>query len=102
MTARTGTRRFRPILTNLVGAALVGASGCSVVKAFERETAVKRIGEHPGPQVAFEGELSEEWCALSVPQGGIVAGVAYATQMMIFTFPDGPPPRELLVPRDLR
>jgi hypothetical protein len=28
--------------------------------------------------------------------------VAYATQTMIFTFPDGPPPPELRVPRDLR
>jgi acyl-CoA thioesterase len=28
--------------------------------------------------------------------------VAFATQMMIFTFPDGPPPPELRVPKDLR
>ena len=28
--------------------------------------------------------------------------VAYGTQMMIFRFPDGPPPPEELVPRDLR
>lgn len=28
--------------------------------------------------------------------------VAYGTQMMIFTWPDGPPPPEDLVPRDLR
>lgn len=101
------------------------------------------------------GELSEEWTALDVPQGGIVMGLAaramasaigapemkigdhwadwvlarsrahgagdgyastqvelwdtdsgtlsaYATQMMIFTFPDGPPPPELRVPRELR
>jgi acyl-CoA thioesterase len=27
---------------------------------------------------------------------------AYGTQMMLFTFPDGPPPPELRVPRDLR
>ncbi|MGZ4689149.1 MAG: acyl-CoA thioesterase [Acidimicrobiia bacterium] len=47
------------------------------MKAFERETAVVRdVQEHPGTQFAFRGELSEEWCALAVPQGGIVAGVA--------------------------
>jgi acyl-CoA thioesterase len=27
---------------------------------------------------------------------------AYATQIMIYTFPDGPPPPELRIPRDLR
>jgi acyl-CoA thioesterase len=43
------------------------------VKAFERETAVERVD---GSASAFRGELSAEWCALSVPQGGIVAGVA--------------------------
>jgi acyl-CoA thioesterase len=43
------------------------------VKAFERETAVVRDEGRDG---TFLGELSEEWCALSVPQGGIVAGLA--------------------------
>jgi acyl-CoA thioesterase len=34
------------------------------------------------------------------PQAGTIS--AYATQLMIFTFPEGPPPPELRVPRDLR
>src|ERR1700712_3852728 len=51
------------------------------MKAFEREIAVERVdtGEASrgdGTRVSFRGELSEEWCALSVPQGGIVAGLA--------------------------
>ena len=33
---------------------------------------------------------------------GTATLVAYATQLMIFTFPAGPPPPELRVPRDLR
>jgi acyl-CoA thioesterase len=45
------------------------------VKAFDRETAVVRDDGRPD-ELAFRGELSEEWCALSVPQGGIVVGVA--------------------------
>lgn len=43
------------------------------MKAFERETAVMRDDSR---ELGFRGELSEEWCALAVPQGGIVAGVA--------------------------
>ena len=33
---------------------------------------------------------------------GTATLVAYATQLMIFTFPSEPPPPELRVPRDLR
>jgi acyl-CoA thioesterase len=42
------------------------------VTAFEQETAV-RPGAREG---SFVGELHDEWCALAVPQGGIVAAVA--------------------------
>ncbi len=45
------------------------------MKAFDRETAVLRDATRPD-ELVFRGELSEEWCALNVPQGGIVAGVA--------------------------
>ena len=45
------------------------------MKAFDRELAVVRDESRPD-ELAYRGELSEEWCALEVPQGGIVAGVA--------------------------
>jgi acyl-CoA thioesterase len=45
------------------------------VKAFERETGVTRDESRPD-ELAYWGELSEEWTALDVPQGGIVMGVA--------------------------
>jgi acyl-CoA thioesterase len=43
------------------------------VKAFELETAVVPNGSRPG---GFGAELSAEWCALAVPQGGLVTAVA--------------------------
>ena len=45
------------------------------MKAFERETGVVRDQSRPDETV-FRGELSEEWTALDVPQGGIVMGLA--------------------------
>ncbi len=45
------------------------------MKAFERETGVVRDESRPD-ELVYRGELSEEWTALDVPQGGIVMGVA--------------------------
>ena len=84
---------------------------------FTRDTAVDRVG--PG---RYGATLRDEWSLLH-PQGGIVAVVglramlagyasvemtlwdddrlvAYATQMMVFSFPDGPPsPEQIRPPR---
>jgi acyl-CoA thioesterase len=45
------------------------------MKAFERETGVVRDESRPD-ELVYRGELSEEWTALDVPQGGIVMGLA--------------------------
>jgi acyl-CoA thioesterase len=45
------------------------------MKAFERETGVERDESRPD-ELVYRGELSEEWTALDVPQGGIVMGLA--------------------------
>jgi len=58
------------------------------ITAFHDETAAR-----PDPAASLEVELWD-------PETRDL--VAYGTQMMIFTFPDGPPPPEELVPRDLR
>ena len=61
------------------------------MKAFEREIAVERAGS-PGSNgdgtISFRGDLSEEWCALSVPQGGIVTGLAARAMHTALELPD--------------
>lgn len=57
------------------------------MKAFERETAVVRDESRPDA-LAFRGDLSEEWTALDVPQGGIVMGVSARAMATALEAPD--------------
>src|SRR3954452_17302175 len=57
------------------------------MKAFERETGVMRDESRPD-EVVYRGELSEEWTALDVPQGGIVMGLAARAMAAALEAPD--------------
>jgi acyl-CoA thioesterase len=57
------------------------------MKAFEREIGVVRDESRPD-ELVYRGELSEEWTALDVPQGGIVMGLAARAMATALEAPD--------------